>query len=234
MDKQISSKDTSLLTKRELQIAHGLLEGGRVSTLAENLCLSKETIRHHLKSIFQKFGVHSQSELVDFLRTSRLDNLPIAFSSISEMESFIKSTNQRILDNSQKVGSSDGSLEEKFASCLLFALPITDSRRFEWIIRLRYWNETLASTDAVAKEQTPQREAIEDSLNILSSLVEQGIIADNIDLNLLNEEIVDLTRSVAFRALHCAEPDYEEIIKITRQKVSRLMHEFRLDPAQST
>jgi len=56
------------LTKREQQVVELLGEGGRVSTMARVLNVSQNTLRNHLKAIFRKVGVHSQDELVEWLR----------------------------------------------------------------------------------------------------------------------------------------------------------------------
>jgi DNA-binding NarL/FixJ family response regulator len=41
-----------------------LLEGRRVASIAAELYVSQSTVRNHLSSIFSKFGVHSQAQLV--------------------------------------------------------------------------------------------------------------------------------------------------------------------------
>jgi len=56
------------LSRRERQVLDHLLEGHRVVSIAEQLCVSEHTIRNHLKSIFRKLGVHSQAELVGLVR----------------------------------------------------------------------------------------------------------------------------------------------------------------------
>jgi DNA-binding CsgD family transcriptional regulator len=56
------------LSPRENEVFELLLVGHRVSTMADQLCLSKHTVRNHLKSIFKKTGVHSQAELVQLVR----------------------------------------------------------------------------------------------------------------------------------------------------------------------
>lgn len=56
------------LSRRERQVLDLLLEGHRVVSIAEQLCVSEHTVRNHLKSIFKKLGVHSQAELVGLVR----------------------------------------------------------------------------------------------------------------------------------------------------------------------
>lgn len=59
------------LSRRERQVLDLLLEGHRVVSIAEQLCVSEHTVRNHLKSIFKKLGVHSQAELVGLVRNGR-------------------------------------------------------------------------------------------------------------------------------------------------------------------
>ena len=51
------------LSLREQEILGLVVEGKRVSTMAERLFLSEHTIRNHLKHVYRKMGVHSASEL---------------------------------------------------------------------------------------------------------------------------------------------------------------------------
>lgn len=52
------------LSKREWEIVRLLADHLRVPTIAERLRISPATVRNHLKSAFQKVGVHSQEELL--------------------------------------------------------------------------------------------------------------------------------------------------------------------------
>jgi DNA-binding CsgD family transcriptional regulator len=63
--------DASLarLTTREWEIARRIAAGDRVSLLAEDLRISPNTVRNHLKAIFRKLGVNSQSQLVRTVRS---------------------------------------------------------------------------------------------------------------------------------------------------------------------
>jgi DNA-binding CsgD family transcriptional regulator len=53
------------LTAREIDVLQLLLSGRRVSLIARDLYLSEHTVRNHLKSIFRKYDVHSQVELIE-------------------------------------------------------------------------------------------------------------------------------------------------------------------------
>lgn len=56
------------LSSRQWEILSRLIRGQRVATIARELYLSPTTVRNHLSAIFQRFGVHSQRELLDLLQ----------------------------------------------------------------------------------------------------------------------------------------------------------------------
>ena len=53
------------LTERELDIVRLLLKGRSVSFISEDLSISENTVRFHMKNIYLKAGVHSKQELID-------------------------------------------------------------------------------------------------------------------------------------------------------------------------
>jgi len=55
------------LTQREWEVLRLLQANQRVVAIARSLHISTSTVRNHLKSIFQKMGVHSQMELLECL-----------------------------------------------------------------------------------------------------------------------------------------------------------------------
>jgi DNA-binding CsgD family transcriptional regulator/PAS domain-containing protein len=56
------------LSLRQWEILTRLARGERVPTIASELFLSQSTVRNHLSAIFERFGVHSQPELLALLR----------------------------------------------------------------------------------------------------------------------------------------------------------------------
>jgi DNA-binding CsgD family transcriptional regulator len=55
------------LTAREWDVLRGLLANQRVPVIARRLGLSPHTVRNHLKAMFRKLGVSSQSDLLERL-----------------------------------------------------------------------------------------------------------------------------------------------------------------------
>lgn len=53
-----------LLTPRERDVLEGLAAGNTYQTLAKSLGLSADTVRFHIRNIYRKLHVHSQSEAV--------------------------------------------------------------------------------------------------------------------------------------------------------------------------
>jgi len=61
------------LSAREREVLRLFLTNHRVASIARTLFISPHTVRNHLKSIFRKFGVRSQVELLDLLRSAAVD-----------------------------------------------------------------------------------------------------------------------------------------------------------------
>lgn len=57
------------LSRRESEVLEFLARGRDVPFIAEELVISKNTVRSHVKSIFSKAGVHSRQELLDLIET---------------------------------------------------------------------------------------------------------------------------------------------------------------------
>jgi DNA-binding NarL/FixJ family response regulator len=56
------------LSARQWDVLSRLLRGDRVPTIAKELFVSQSTIRDHLSALFERFGVHSQAELLAAVR----------------------------------------------------------------------------------------------------------------------------------------------------------------------
>lgn len=61
--KQSEEKDTEL-SSREKEVLTSLSDGNNYQEIADRLFISVDTVRHHIKNIYRKLHVHSQSEAV--------------------------------------------------------------------------------------------------------------------------------------------------------------------------
>ena len=59
-----SSNDEFGLSEREKQVLNKLSEGDNYQQIADSLYISVDTVRHHIRNIYKKLHVHSQSEAV--------------------------------------------------------------------------------------------------------------------------------------------------------------------------
>jgi DNA-binding CsgD family transcriptional regulator/uncharacterized membrane protein len=55
------------LSQRELEVLYLFAQGRSASWIAENLVISKNTVRTHLRAIYSKLDIHSRQDLLDFL-----------------------------------------------------------------------------------------------------------------------------------------------------------------------
>jgi GGDEF domain-containing protein/DNA-binding CsgD family transcriptional regulator len=62
--------DLGPLTPRQREIVERLLDGQRVPTIAAALYVSRSTVRNHLAGVYRTFDVHSQSDLLELLRSA--------------------------------------------------------------------------------------------------------------------------------------------------------------------
>lgn len=63
--KNISSDEKDFdLTEREVSVLNLLADGFNYQEIAETLYISVDTVRHHIRNIYKKLHVHSQSEAV--------------------------------------------------------------------------------------------------------------------------------------------------------------------------
>ena len=61
---KVSAKKDYQLTQREKETLQSLTEGNSYKMIAANFNISRETVCSHIKKIYEKLGVHSQSEAV--------------------------------------------------------------------------------------------------------------------------------------------------------------------------
>lgn len=59
-----SADENYNLSSREIEVLNLLADGFNYQEIAENLFISVDTVRHHIRNIYKKLHVHSQSEAV--------------------------------------------------------------------------------------------------------------------------------------------------------------------------
>ena len=129
------------LTEREKQIASHLASGLRVAGTARELSVAENTVRNHLKHVFSKLDVHSQSELIEFVRRhpsivapyQTIAGLPTGSDHdlIDELEEVDRATVKRIEECAMT-----GSGLEQMKRIIRSVLPLDEIRRHEWRVRL--------------------------------------------------------------------------------------------------
>jgi len=60
----ISVEESMDLSAREKEVLNSLAEGNNYQEIADRLFISVDTVRHHIRNIYRKLHVHSQSEAV--------------------------------------------------------------------------------------------------------------------------------------------------------------------------
>lgn len=56
------------LTEREIEIVNKLMSGRTYKAISEELYISENTIKYHIKNIYSKLGVHNKTELLHLIR----------------------------------------------------------------------------------------------------------------------------------------------------------------------
>lgn len=73
--KSFQIEQQTLLTTRETEVLTHLCKGKSYKMIADDLFISEETVRRHIKNIYRKLEVHSKSEAVAKAFKERLVNL---------------------------------------------------------------------------------------------------------------------------------------------------------------
>ena len=148
--------ETEALSKRESEILSHLVEGGRVSTIAQKLFLSPHTVRNHLRNIFWKLGVHSQAELIEYVRESPDilgDLAPAREAGAGSTDDLMGPYNEA---NARLAARIDEILREHWGprgvrELMRAALPLDEERRADWRHRLDLWSRERTDPHLTAK-----------------------------------------------------------------------------------
>jgi DNA-binding CsgD family transcriptional regulator len=176
----------SKLTKREKEVILELLEGGRVATVAELFGISPRTVSNHLKSSFQKLGVHSQTELIELARSEPqqlgLEERESTQTQIAlaELEKRCERARERLIARVEGAYVGPPTLSQ-LREAVRTALPLDPERRRDW----RDWLELRARSDArgnlVGDPQQGIEEWRDENIDRVSRMQELGLVRDDLD-----------------------------------------------------
>ncbi len=153
---------TETLSRREREVVAELTRGGRVPTIAQRLSISPTTVRNHLQRIFWKLGVHSQAELVEYVRAH-----PEALSGGADAADARATTpaEDRYWAVNARLGAElDAIVKEQWGpevvrEVLHRALPLSDEGREEWRARLAVWSEEPAPDSDLSARRAAEMES---------------------------------------------------------------------------
>lgn len=181
------------LTKREKEILKELMSGGRISSIAIKLGLSPHTVKNHLRRIFAKTKVHSQTKLIEYVAANPIIMMEGRNSSVSLSTEF-----DNLQDQTDAITGSDTNLQqrigivlrEQLASTLKrlvrLILPLDQERKQAWqshLINLpQHSSEPNQLSGDHAKQEAYYRGILQ---NCLNNLMDSGLLQT--DLN--TEEI---------------------------------------------
>lgn len=179
-------KPHAKLTSREKEVVLELLEGGRVATIAELFGVSPRTVSNHLKSSFQKLGVHSQTELIELAR-SEPQQLGLEEGSsartqmaLSQLEKRCERARDRLIARVDGVYVGPPTLSH-LREALRTALPLDPERRRDW----RDWLELRARSDAQGDFLGDPQQGIEEwrnaNIDRVTRMQEARLVRDDLD-----------------------------------------------------
>jgi DNA-binding NarL/FixJ family response regulator len=67
----LTQQEREALSTREIDVFREIARGRRMPPIAQTLHVSPHTVRNHLKAVFRKLGVHSQSDVVELVLRRR-------------------------------------------------------------------------------------------------------------------------------------------------------------------
>jgi DNA-binding CsgD family transcriptional regulator len=133
------------LSKREYEVLAELSDGRRVSSIAERLFISPHTVRNHLRNIFWKLGVHSQAELVDYVKQYP-DVLAGAGRSDSGQADDFEALLQRYTEANEQVSAELDAIFDRhwgpngLREMVRVVLPLDEQGQRAWQARLELWS----------------------------------------------------------------------------------------------
>jgi DNA-binding CsgD family transcriptional regulator len=203
-EKRIVGVATESLSKREQEVLAYLVEGERVATVAKALFLSPHTVRNHLRSIFAKLGVHSQPELLEYVRehprllgnATRLPTARTRDNLIREYEAADRVLTERIAKSFlQPPGA------ERLRTILHEALPLNAERAHEWRARIDLWCRLSDSSEFATVHQEHMDRRLALMKERIRDAQREGWLQPDLDPEELAEKLRSLVLSATVQIL---------------------------------
>ena len=141
------------LTKRETEILAELAKGGRIPSIARDLFISLHTVRNHLRNIFSKLGVHSQAELIEYVKQnpSVLGDCP---ETDGDREALDRTAQQAAAADLRVAARIAQILEQSWNAkglkeVMRVVLPLDEQSEGEWRVRLSLWGREVTDAEAL-------------------------------------------------------------------------------------
>ncbi len=198
------------LSDREQQVAAMLSSGRRVPAVAEELCISPVTVRNHLRNIFAKLDVHSQTDLIRLLeRQPEIlgAHRPVPGVGGSSLVDDLGEADHSIRNRIEAAFARSDGLEA-MKSVIRAVLPLDEARRREWRTRL--------AAHAISDQQREVREAFSETRrawakeqsSTIASLQERGWVRDDVDPDDVRRRLLGAVLAAAVALL--ADPSEDE------------------------
>jgi DNA-binding CsgD family transcriptional regulator len=142
------------LTERETEILAELAKGGRIPSIASELFISPHTVRNHLRSIFSKLGVHSQAELIAYVKAN--PGLLGEDSGVDDERAEIDRWSQASAVGDLRVAAQIADIldndwnAEGLRQVLRLVLPLDAQSEAEWQARISLWGREVTDAELLA------------------------------------------------------------------------------------
>ncbi len=142
------------LTKRETEILTEMARGGRIPSIARELFISPHTVRNHLRNIFTKLGVHSQAELIAYVKENHsvLGEMPDARGDHAELERCAQlsaESDLRVATQIAEILQRDWNAQG-LKEVVRVVLPLDPQGELEWRARVNLWGREVSDAESLA------------------------------------------------------------------------------------
>lgn len=181
------------LSKRENTILQELMDGGRVTSIADKLHLSQHTVRNHIRNIFSKLGVNSQAQLIAFAKENPeiLDKGVNSSTADSDLKRLLEQDEASFSGLHKQVTelfSGEAALTPAaLKSVFRLALPLDDIKVAAWRLRFSLWAREVADEEGLQRRAVRLSSRRELVKKRIGGLRDQGVLRDN----LIPEEVLD-------------------------------------------